>query len=174
MDKAEQPIDLAKKIMELAGGEFRFKQQFSTPEELLAVGAHNNAEFERIAAIGVELPGRIRDLLCLLMVEAYQPIIMSSQDPKAALRQFLLDKYSQPEYGWEKIRRLMREGIATGDFTAKQLESIYLLVDELPRIMVDDIVEAVIPLMLIPKTESDKLTGILVEMIREGKNVDRI
>jgi len=35
--------------------------------------------------------------------------------------------------------------------------------------MVDDIVEAVIPLMLIPKTESDKLTGILVEMIREGK-----
>jgi hypothetical protein len=40
--------------------------------------------------------------------------------------------------------------------------------------MVDDIVEAVIPLMLIPKTESAKLTGILVEMIREGKNVDRI
>jgi hypothetical protein len=68
----------------------------------------------------------------------------------------------------------MREGIATGDFSAKQLESIYLLVDELPRIMVDDIVEAVIPLMLIPKTESAKLTGILVEMIREGKNVDRI
>ena len=174
MDKAEQPSDLAKKIMELAGGGLRFKQQFSTPEELLAVGAHNNAEFERIAAIGVELPGRIRDLLCLLMAEAYQPIIMSSQNPKTALRQFLLDKYSQPEYGWEKIRQLMREGIATGDFTAEQLESIYLLVDKLPQMMADDIVEAVIPLMLIPKTESDKLTGILVEMIREGKNVDRI
>src|SRR5271157_4097256 len=174
MDKAEQPSDLAKKIMELAGGGLRFKQQFSTPEELLAVGAHNNAEFERIAAIGVELPGRIRDLLCLLIAEAYQPIIMSSQNPKIALRQFLLDKYSQPEYGWGKIRQLMREGIATGDFTAEQLESIYLLVDKLPQMMADDIVEAVIPLILIPKTESDKLTGILVEMIREGKNVDRI
>ena len=174
MENGEQPLDLVKKVMELAGGELRFKHKFNTPEELLAVGAHNNAELERIAAIGVEVPSRIRDLLCLLMAEAYQPIIMSSQDPKTALRQFLLDKYSQPEYGWEKIRQLMREGIATGDFTAKQLESIYLLVDDLPRIMVDDIVEAVIPLILIPKTESDKLTGILVEMIREGKNVDRI
>ena len=174
MENGEQPLDLAKKIIELAGGGLSFKQQFSTPEELLAVGAHNNAEFERIAAIGVELPGRIRDLLCLLMAEAYQPIIMSSQAPKPALKQFLLDKLLQPKNGWEKIRQLMREGIATGDFSAKQLESIYLLVDELPRIMVDDIVEAVIPLMLIPKTESAKLTGILVEMIREGKNVDRI
>jgi hypothetical protein len=172
MDNAEQPIDLVKKIMELAGGGLRFKHKFNTPEELLAAGAHNNAELERIEAIGVEVPGRIRDLLCLLMTEAYQPIIMNSQDPKTALRQFLLAKYSQPEYGWEKTRQLMKEGIATGDFTAKQLESIYLLVDALPQTMTDEIVEAVIPLMLIPKTESDKLTGILVEMFKEAKNAD--
>ncbi len=99
----------------------------------------------------------------------YQPVIMNSQDPKTALRQFLLDKFSQPKYGWEKIRQLMREAIATGGFTGKQLESIYLLVDALPQMMIDEIVEAVIPLMVIPKTESGKLTGILVEMFGREK-----
>ena len=168
----EQPQDLVKKAMELAGGEMRFKHQFNTPEELLAVGAHNNAELERIEAIGVEVPGRIWDLLCLLMAEALQPVIMNSQDPKAALRQFLLNKFSQPKYGWERIRQLEREAIATGGFTAKQLESIDLTVDALPQMMINEIVEAVIPLMVIPKTESGKFTGILVEMFKEAKNAD--
>ena len=56
MDNAEQPMDLAKRVMELAGGELRFKHDFNTPGELLAVGAHNNAELERIEAIGSEVP----------------------------------------------------------------------------------------------------------------------
>ena len=169
----EQPQDLVKKAMELAGGEMRFKHQFNTPEELLAVGAHNNTELERIKAIGAEVPGRIWDLLCLLMAEAFQPVIMNSQDPKAALRQFLLNKFSQPKYGWERIRQLEREAIATGGFTDKQLESIYPLIDALPKMMIDEVVEAVIPYCLIPKTDVDKLTGILVEMLKEAKNVDR-
>ena len=66
----------------------------------------------------------------------------------------------------------MREAFATAGFTNKQLESIYLLIDAFPKMMIDEIVEAVIPSMVIPKTESGKLTGILVEMFRETKNVD--
>jgi hypothetical protein len=172
MDNTEQPLDLVKKAMELAGGEMHFKSEFNNTTELLTGGAHNAVEFERIKALGVEVPGRIWDLLCLLMVEAFQPVIMNSEDPKTALRQFFLDKFSQPEYGWGKTRQLIREAIASAGLTDKQLESIYPLVDALPQMMINEIVEAVIPLMIIPKTESDKLTGILLEMFKEKRNVN--
>ena len=38
--------------------------------------------------------------------------------------------------------------------------------------LIDEVVESIIPLYLIPKTESDKLIGILVEMFREVRNAD--
>lgn len=173
MDNAEQPLDLAKKAMELAGGELRSKHQANTPEELLAGGAYNNAELERIEKIGAEIPGRIWDLFCLIMADVLPAEIMNKKDPKAALKQFFLDEFLLPKNNWEKIRQLEREALATGGFTSKQLQSLYQWVDSLPRLMADEIAEAVLPLMMIPKTESGKFTGILVEMYREARNVDR-
>jgi len=172
MDNAEQPMDLAKKVMELAGGELRFKHDFNTPEELLAVGAYNNAELERIEAIGTEVPDRIWDLISLLMAEALQPVIMNSEDPKGALRQFLLDKFFQPKYGWEKHRQLARDAFAASGFTSEQLGLLYQWIDSLPYLMIAEIVESVIHLCVIPNTESNKFTGILVEMFKEARNVD--
>ena len=102
MDSSEQPKDLAKRATDLAGGELGFKHQFNTPGELLAVGAHNSAELARIEAIGAEVPGRIWNLACLIMAEVWQPVIVNSQDPKAALRQFLSDKILSAQVGEEQ------------------------------------------------------------------------
>jgi hypothetical protein len=172
MENVEHLRDLAKKVMELAGGELRFKTQFNTPAELLAVGENNDAELARIEAIGADVPGRIWDLLCLIIAEALPPDILKNENPELALRQFLQDKFFLPKYGWEKHRQLAREAMSAGGFTEKQLAALYLLIDALPQMMIDEIVEAVGPLMLIPKTESVKLTGILVEMFKDVGNVD--
>jgi len=42
MDTVEHPEEPAERITELAGGELWFKDEFNTPEELLATGAHNS------------------------------------------------------------------------------------------------------------------------------------
>jgi hypothetical protein len=172
MENAEQLRELVKKIMELAGGELRFKYQFNTPTELLAVGANNNAELARIEAIGADVPGRIWDLSCLLIAEVLPPDIIKNENPALALRQFLLDKVFLPKYGWEKKRQLAREAFSTGGFTEKQLAALYLLIDALPQMLIDEIVGTVLPLMAIPRPEFDRLTGILVEMFREARNAD--
>jgi hypothetical protein len=172
MENAEHLRELAKKVMELAGGELRFKHQFNTPAELLAVGENNNAELARIEAIGADVPGRIWDLLCLIIAEVLPPDIVKNENPELALRQFLQNKFFLPKYGWEKHRQLAREAMSTGGFTEKQLAALYLLIDALPQMMIDEIVEAVGPLLIIPKTESVKFTGILVEMFKEAGNAD--
>ncbi len=173
MENAEQVQVLSNKIMELAGnGELRFKHEFNTPEELLATGAHNTAEFERIEAMGTELPYRVWDLVCLLMAEAWRSVITKSDDPEASLRQFLLNEFSQTKYAWGKTKRLAKEAFIREGFTGERLELSGLFMDAIFRRMIDKIVESVAPIYLIPKGEDSKFTGILVEMFKEIRGND--
>jgi hypothetical protein len=163
-----------KRIIELAGnGAIRIRHEFNTPEEFLAMGAYNTAELERIEAVNPVMLPRLWNLTCLFLVEALPPFIRMSEDPKTALRQFLQDTILKPNTGWEKIRQTARVALADKGFTPEQLELMYMFFDAWPYVMIDEIVESVIPLYLIPKTESDKLTGILIEMLREVRNADR-
>jgi len=172
MDNAEQPLDLAKKALALAGGEIRYKHEFHSPSELLAMTRYNAAERARIAAIGPEVLDRIDDLMCLLLAEIFRPVILNSLNPKATLRKFLTDGFFEPKNGWAEARPLIRGIYDDGGFTAEEYKAIDEHIDSMPYTMIDNLVEAIIPYCLIPKTDVDKLTGILVEMLKEAKNVD--
>ena len=97
MDNAEQPLDLAKKALALAGGEIRYKHEFHSTSELLAMTRYNEDERARIAAIGPDVLDRIDDLMCLLLAEVFRPVILNSPNPKATLRKFLMDGFFEPK-----------------------------------------------------------------------------
>jgi hypothetical protein len=172
MDNSEQPLDLAKKALALAGGEIRYKHEFHSTSELIAMTHYNAAERARIAAIGPDVLDRIDDLICLLLAEALRPVILNSPNPKATLRKFLLARFFEPRFGWAEARPLVKGMYDGGGFNAEEYKTIDDYIDSMPYAIFDNLVDAVIPYCLIPKADADKLTGILVEMLKEAKNVD--
>ena len=174
-------MDKHKKLLELmAGANFRFDVDYSSPDRFLESGRRIEAEYAKIKALGEEHQNRIWRLVCLVLTEQLQPRALSKYGNASgsSLRQVLAEEFFKDDNGkhsWVEIARLAKEALRAQEFTDQQLEMIGQLFDRLPNVMIDVIVEGVRQICLIPVAEGPDITVILCEMLKEaGGDADDI
>jgi hypothetical protein len=164
-------MDKGRKLLELmAGANFRFHVDCSSPGRFLESGQRINAEYAKIEALGEEHLNRIWCLTCLVLAEQLQPRALSKygNTSDASLRRVLADEFLQPEDGkWVEAVRLAKEALRGQEFTDQQLEMIGHLFDRLPDVMIYFIMEGVRQMCLIPLAEGADIAVILCEMLKE-------
>jgi hypothetical protein len=166
-------MDKGQKLLELmAGANFRFHVDCSSPDRFLESGQRIDAEYAKIEALGEEHLNRIWCLTCLVLAEQLQPRALRKygNTSDSSLRRVLADELLQPEnVKWVEAARLAKEALRGQAFTDQQLEMIGQLFDSLPDVIINSIVEGVRQMCLIPLSEGPDIAGILSEMLKEAE-----
>lgn len=173
-------IDVLGKRLQALMGDVNFRSDYhralESSEQLLEIGAHNLAEYEKIEAMPEERQRRIENLIWLILAEQIQVEALkkygNSGDP--SVRQFIENGFSKPEIEleWEKYKQLAKEGIGNEGLNDIQLGAVYHLLDLLPRLIIELIVEGVGRFRLLPRAEAPRIIAALVDMSKETEHAD--
>lgn len=170
-------MDMGERLMELMGNiNFRFDDDLNSPNQLLEMGVHNLAEYNRIKAMPEERQQRIENLFGVIMAEIIQAEALQKHGDSsdASVRQFLENEFSKPEIRLEleKYNQLAKEAIANEGLKDYQQDAVYQLLDLMPRLTIEFIVEGVGRFRLLPRTEAPQIISVLVDMLEEAERAD--
>ena len=165
---------LADRLVELAGPtQFRgdYDNASQSSEDLLAMGRHNLAEFEKLQSLGEETQERIERLTRLLVARELQKeaLVRYGIADEAAIREVLMSLYAEPENRafCDRIAKLSIEGMADADLTEEQRIQLNEYFRLLPQIQIEAIAEEVSKFQYLPLESSGLIAEKLADFLKE-------
>ena len=140
-----------------------------SPAQLVAIGEHNLAEYERLASGNPERIERIKALTSRVLAKI-QPAVLEQHGKvnEATLRQQLLQSFKREETeAWIKITQ---DGLNELGLDPGQIQTIGLWLKTLPERHVDAIMEIIGTSYLLPEENAPQIIDVLTEMAREAED----
>jgi len=165
---------LAGRLEELAGPvDFRndYEKATRSSKDLLEMGRHNLAEFEKLQALDEGTRERIERLSWLLVARELQreALVRHGIADETAIRKVLMSLYTEPanKAFCDRIARLSEEGMADVDLTEEQRSQLAEYFRLLPQIQIEAIVEEVSKYQNIHLESSASITDKLHDFLKE-------
>jgi hypothetical protein len=173
----EVTMDAGTKLLDLLGGiNFKVIDIRASGAEFRETVRYNEKQYAKIEAMGDQYEERIIDLMCLILAEKLQPIMVSrfGDTSDYALSQLFREQFDTPRMKseWEYCKGLALEAIRGEGLDSAQMEIVGKIIDNLPETLIDLLVWIVGRLKVIPVQEAGSLSKILVHMIEEGSNAN--
>ena len=170
-------MDMGKKLLEIMGNvNFRVDDDLNSPDQLLEMGAHNLAEYNKIEAMPEERQQRIENLVWLLLAEKIQVEALQKygDSSDSSVRKFLENEFSKREIKLEseKCKQLAKEVIANEGLKDFQRDAMYRLLDLMPHLIIEFILEGVGRFRLLPRTKAPQIISALIDMLKEAECAD--
>jgi len=170
-------MDSKQRLLDLLGGtNFRFIDSGTSVQEFKETVQHNQTQYARIEAMGDQYQERILDLICLILAEKLQPLMISrfGDTSEHSLHRILNECFYTPEMKleWEACKQTTLAALSYDGLDAKQMEIISYVIDNLPVTIIDLLVWIVGRLKVVPMQEVKSVSKILAQMMKEGCYAD--
>ncbi|MFC2059157.1 hypothetical protein ACFLTS_05940 [Chloroflexota bacterium] len=164
-------------------GNASFRSDFdialSSPAHLMAIGEHNINEYERMKATDHERQERFDSLASNILASVLQKEAIEhcgNTDDKS-IRHILYNWHNEPgniAY-WEKFTQCAKTSLNGLDFDEEQLERALELLDALPYLVIEVMIELIKPTRLINRARASSIVMAFADIIiDEARDVDRI
>ena len=135
------------------------------------VAWHNYCEYNRIESMGPQYQQRLRDLIMMILARNLQVEVIDKCGDTAneSSRQVISDSLDIVEVKaeWESIKLLILEALRFEGLNNDQMIVINQLVDKIPDILIDLMVELTGRLKPIPMADTPHISSLLAKMITE-------
>ena len=171
--------ELAQKLLSLLKDlDFSWDERaLDSPEIALRVGARYSREFERFETMEDERKERILNLMSQIFAKMLQILAIREygNGGSAAIRQVLTDIVDKPEVKDEfnRLRNTAKRALETTDLSVEQIDLVMAgLIDKRLNGLVDQFVELYEPYQLLPLNNSESLSKVLADMMKETEYAD--
>ncbi|MGD9118742.1 MAG: hypothetical protein PVJ08_08455 [Dehalococcoidia bacterium] len=170
-------MDSKQKLLELLGGtNFKLTDSNMSVKEFKDMVRYNQKQYAILEAMGDRYRERIWDLMCLVLAEKLQPIMISrfGNTSDRSLYSILKETFNTPgiKSEWEMCKQTALDALGYDGLDAKQLQVINCIIDELPETIIDLLIKIVARIRVIPMQEYAGISQILIQMMREGDYAD--
>jgi len=167
----------AQRIMNLIDGtKFRGTPDWSSEYPLMDLGNHNLAELDKLSD---ERKERAANLISVIVADIVQPLALKKfgNTDGSAIRTVVRDELFPQDKSKELDslgQQVQKEalGIGLSEMQAERLRKSF--VSHFPIWLEDCIAGLIDRWRLLPRSESSRMIGVLVEMFKEGNHVDSI
>lgn len=166
-------MDSKQRLLDLLGrGNFRFVDGSMSIEEFKDMIWHNRGQFANIEAVGDRYQEQILDLICIILAERLQPIMISrfGDASDSSLYCILRESLDTPEMRseWETCKQTALAALGYAGLDTNQLEVISCIIDELPETIISLLIRIVGRLKVIPMQDFADISQTLLQMMKEG------
>jgi len=172
-------MNTEQRLLELFDGiNFKMINNDNSVEQVTKIVRHNGEQYDLIEAKGEPYKERLLDTISLVLAEKLHPIAMDryGDTGETSIQHILNDTDSNPMAisEWEKTKQLALSTLKSDDFTESEMSLLSELLDSIPGMILDLIVELAGRLKVIPMTELSDITRILALMMKEEEHADKI
>lgn len=165
-------MDAVERLMELVGDiEFKSIDGNCSVDELRENVRHNLDQYAKIEAKGEQFEERVQDQISLVLAEKLNPMVIDKvgDSSESSLHHVVTEFFQTPESiaAWEKTRSTIRESLKADGLDESQIEALSGMLDSVPGLVIDHIVELAGRLKVIPMEEVSNITRILASMMKE-------
>lgn len=171
-------MDYSKKYEQLLdGAHFVWPDTFSSPQQFIDTGDHNSLEYEKVAAKGADHEQRILDFFFTKVVEELQPEALKRYGSiqESSLRKLMLDNFNNPDdlQSGTDIMQLAKEAVIDGGlYSQDEQDDIYKLLELLPEIVLEFLIDGLRPWYLIPRSDAPQISRVLSDMFQEVQHAN--
>jgi hypothetical protein len=170
-------MEKEKKLLDLLDGiNFKVINNKASPAEFKEKAMHNQVQYARIEARGDQYQERILDLICLVLADKLQPVMINRFGNTADyfLSRVFHEQFDTPEIQseWRECRQLALKAISDEGLDANQMEIISKVIDNLPETIISCLVWFVGRLKVIPMQEVASISEILLRMVKEERHAN--
>ena len=165
-------------IVEKLGNSLRgFKQpgdiDSCSPAQLMAIGEHNLAEYERLASENPDTLLHINGLITRVMAKI-QPAVIEKYGAITGdtMRQYLTQAFKEKETETKAWLELAEKAIGDLALNGEQTQAVNLVLQMLPYLMIEKFMQIIGKSYLIPEEYSSQIVNALVEMAKEAGDAD--
>jgi hypothetical protein len=166
-------MDTEKKLLALLGGtNFKFIDDRTSVEEFKEIVQYNQKQCTMLEAMGDRYQERILDLMCLVLAERLQPIMINrfGDASDRSLYRVLKESFDTPRMKseWETCKQTALIALGYDGLNVNQLQIISRIIDELPITIISLLIEIVGRLKVIPMQDFGNISQTLLQMMKEG------
>lgn len=170
-------MDAKQRLLDLFGEtNFKILNSSASVEEFKEIARYNQEQYARIEEIGDYYQERILNLMCLVLAEKLHPLAVNGpgDTSKYSLRRILAECFCSPgmKLEWGKYKQLALTALSGEGLDAKQTTVIGNIIDGLPDMIIDLLVEFAGRLEVIPIQDVSSFGIILAQMMKEGEYAD--
>jgi len=170
-------MDTEQRLLELFDGiNFKIVNGDNSVEQFKKIARYNQEQYDLIEARGELYEERLLDMISLVLAEKLHPIAMDrcGDTGEISVRRIFNETTSNPTTmsDLRKIKQLALSTISADDFNESQVSLLSELLDLIPEMILDFIVQLAGRLEVIPMTELSGITRILTLMMQEEGYAD--
>ena len=166
-------MDLGKKLLELTDGiAFQNDEGVDTPGKFKSMADYNYSQCLKIRAMDEERVIRIQEVMCAILGDALQKSTISEygSTDEDAMRAVLARRFAEPEIQQylHKMLPIWKQAMEDEGIPPSVIRKLSQLIDCLPQMLTELILEAVRRWRLLPRSQAPEITRVLAEMLKEG------
>lgn len=170
-------MDTEQRLLELFDGiNFKIVNGDNSVEQFKKIARYNQEQYDLIEARGELYEERLLDMISLVLAEKLHPIAMDryGDTGEISVRRIFDETTSNPTTmsDLRKVKQLALSTISADDFNESQVSLLSELLDLIPEMILDFIVQLAGRLEVIPMTELSGITRILTLMMQEEGYAD--
>ena len=142
-----------------------------SPDKLMAMGRHNLRQLQKIQAMDPECRERIQSLQFNILASGLQEEAMGKYGNTDAnsVKKILEDCWSLPEkqqYA-DRVIGMVKQCVARFDLTKEEVATITDILNELPLMIMNTIVEITSQSRLLPRAEAQSMAAALADIMKD-------
>jgi hypothetical protein len=153
-------------------------RNLESPEQLMAIGKHNLRELQKIEDMDPERQERIQSLHFNILTSVFQEeaVRQYGKTDTNSVKRTLEDWSSLPENRQyvDRVIGMVKQCVARFDLTKEQEAIVTHILDELPNMIMNTLVEIADHRRLLPRAEAQSIAMTLADMMREAGNANGV